>query len=87
VGMLELRFAGPAPALASTELSVEYDGNSLRLRTTAPALAAAQVMTELGAQVDRLESLDVLRPSLDSVFLSLTGHRLRNPESEPDAAS
>ena len=87
VGMLELRFAGPAPTLDSTDLSVEYDGNALRLRTSAPAVAAAQVMNELGDHVDRLESLDVLRPSLDSVFLSLTGHRLRAPESEPDGAS
>ena len=86
-GVLDLRFSGPAPALVTDHVPVERDGSHLRITTTAPGLTVPWALGELGEDIGRLESLDVRRPSLDSVFLRLTGHRLPETEEDSDRAS
>jgi ABC-2 type transport system ATP-binding protein len=83
-GELELRFKGPAPWVEIDGLSIQNDGNRLIVSTPDPAPAAARVLNKLDHDIHRLEGVTVLRPSLESVFLNLTGHHLR--EDNADAA-
>jgi ABC-2 type transport system ATP-binding protein len=83
-GELELRFKGPAPWVEIDGLSIQNDGDRLFVSTPDPAPAAAWVLNKLDQDIHRLQGVTVLRPSLESVFLNLTGHRLR--EDNADAA-
>ena len=85
-GELELRFRGPAPPLAVDGLSIRTDGDRLCASTPTPAPVAAQVLNKLGADINRLNGVSILRPSLESVFLNLTGRRFRELEDHDDAA-
>jgi ABC-2 type transport system ATP-binding protein len=75
--IVELTFAGPAPALVETPLAatVEVDGNRIRVRTAAPGAAAATILHSLGPHASELRSIEIAQPSLETVFVSLTGHR------------
>jgi ABC-2 type transport system ATP-binding protein len=84
-GELELRFKGPAPPLAIDGISIHYDGDRLCVTTPSPAPIAARILHELDADIDRLDGVSILRPSLESVFLNLTGHRFRESEGPDDA--
>ena len=71
---IELRFDGAAPAVPAG-WSGWAEGNVLHLRTESPAADAAVVFAALGADAARLQGMELVRPSLESVFLSLTGRR------------
>ncbi|GAB3466686.1 ABC transporter ATP-binding protein [Actinophytocola sediminis] len=71
---LELVFAGPAPEL-DLPWPVVRQARVLRIRTDQPEMATGRVLGALGEATERLLSMRVLRPSLDSVFLGLTGRR------------
>jgi ABC-2 type transport system ATP-binding protein len=75
VSAAELRFDGPAPDCALEGATVTRDGNVLRVTAHDPAAALAAVIANLGDDTVRLRGVDLLRPSLDSVFLALTGRR------------
>jgi ABC-2 type transport system ATP-binding protein len=81
VAALELRFDGPFPDLSRTGLPLVQEDEVIRIVTPDLALAAARVFEVLGADAQRLSSLDVIHPSLDSVFLNLTGRRY-DPDEE-----
>ena len=68
---LRLTFDGPAPALDGFEVS----GPVATLKTPDPARAAADIMTRLNGSAARLRGVDIVRPSLEAVYLSLTGRR------------
>ncbi|MDQ1433862.1 MAG: type transport system ATP-binding protein [Actinomycetota bacterium] len=72
-GGLEVNFDGDAPSLSGHAL--EVDGSTLRLTTERPGIAMADIIGQLGRDADRVVSVDVKRPSLESVFLALTGRR------------
>ncbi len=78
---LELRFDGPVPDLSLEGLSITRQGELIRIVTPDLALAAARVFEVLGGDAQRLRSLDVIHPSLESVFLALTGRRY-DPDEE-----
>ncbi|MFE7812870.1 ATP-binding cassette domain-containing protein [Streptomyces sp. NPDC057433] len=71
---LELVFSGAAPHL-DLPWPVIRQGDVLKVQADQPELATARVLTALGEEVERLLTMRVLRPSLDSVFLRLTGRR------------
>jgi ABC-2 type transport system ATP-binding protein len=71
---IELRFDGPAAAIP-TGWSGAVEGTVLRLRTDSPASDVAAVIAALGDDAARLEAVELVRPSLESVFLTLTGRR------------
>ena len=80
---VELRFSGPAPSIDFPgEVTVE--GTTLRVKTEAPDEAAAALLQRLGADVDRLVSIEVLRPDLDGVYLALTNKRYSNVQPLPN---
>jgi ABC-2 type transport system ATP-binding protein len=69
---LALTFADGVPAVACPNGAV-VDGSSVRIRTDDPAATAAQLLPQLGDAAGRLCTVEVVQPSLESVFLQLTG--------------
>jgi ABC-2 type transport system ATP-binding protein len=74
---VELRFDGPAPdvVVAGPDDRVERDGAVLRVYTRTPDAATTAVIEQLGENARHLRGLEVAHPSLESVFLGLTGRR------------
>jgi ABC-2 type transport system ATP-binding protein len=68
-GLVELTFDGPAPALVGATVT----GSVARVTTDRPGPEAAALIGSLGADADRLISVDLSRPSLETVFLAVTG--------------
>jgi ABC-2 type transport system ATP-binding protein len=72
---VELRFEGRPPDLAG-EPYVHVDDATVRVSTAdPPAVAAASILAGLGDATRRLRSVELIEPSLESVFLELTGRR------------
>ncbi len=67
-----LRFAGAAPELERWTA----DGSRLAPAEPVadPAAAAAEALVALGSQTATLVGVDVIRPSLESAYLAITGH-------------
>ena len=85
-GELELRFEGPAPFVDLDGLSIQKDGDRLWAATPAPAPVAAQILNKLDADIHRLNGISIHPPSLESVFLNLTGNRFVESKDHDDAA-
>jgi len=71
---IELRFDGEAPASVGG-LECVRQGTVLVVSPPNPAGELPGVMAALGDDVARLESVELLRPNLESLFLALTGRR------------
>ena len=71
---LELTFVGEVPAAARVAGAV-VDGPAVRIPSADPAARAAQLLPTLGADASTLRSIEILRPSLESVYLAVTGRR------------
>ena len=82
--MVELRFAGPAPALSTGSGPVTAEGDRLRIPSRDPATDAAEALKLAAVSGARVRSVDFIRPSLDSVFLALTGSRIGRDELDQD---
>ena len=72
-GALEVTFDGDAPHLS--DFPAEVDGPVLRLTTDEPSAVMGSIIGQLGGHADRVLSVDLKRPSLESVFMKLTGRR------------
>jgi ABC-2 type transport system ATP-binding protein len=72
--MVELVFDGPPPQLQLGARTTVV-GHTLRTFGEHPARLAASTLAALGPEADRLRSVEIIRPNLENVFLSLTGHR------------
>lgn len=81
---VELVFDGPAPPMDGAV----RDGDRLRIMSPEPAAAAARALAALGDHTSRLQSVEIVRPTLESVYLSVTGRRYRaeEPAAEPEEA-
>jgi ABC-2 type transport system ATP-binding protein len=71
---LLLTFFESVPPAAQVEGSI-VDGASVRIPTDDPAARAAQLLPDLGADARLLSSIEIVRPSLESVYLAVTGRR------------
>ena len=71
---LELTFVDCVPAAARIEGAV-VDGATVRIPGADPAARAAELLPRLGADAHLLRSIEIVRPSLESVYLSVTGRR------------
>jgi ABC-2 type transport system ATP-binding protein len=71
---VELTFDGTPPSLA-LDRRVEVDDSTLRVYGDDPAADAAIVLGRLGHHAARLKAIELVAPSLESVFLALTGRR------------
>lgn len=71
--VIELRFEGAAPAVAHRAAMI--NGDVVRVETDRPAEDAAEILSNLDGAAPRLRGLEIITPSLESVFLTLTGRR------------
>jgi ABC-type multidrug transport system ATPase subunit len=79
--VVELTFTRGVPALhPDGDMTVE--DNRVRLATADPAATLSDVMPQLPAGA--LESVEILRPNLEAVYLSLTGRRYEEADKESD---
>jgi ABC-2 type transport system ATP-binding protein len=81
-----LSFDGPIPDCSVGGVAATVDGDVLSIETSDPGGTVAAIMHRLGAAASRVSSVDVLRPSLESVFVGLTGQRYSADESDVVAA-
>jgi len=84
---VEFAFDGPAPAIELDGQLAERDGTMLRMPSERPAATTAALLARLGADSQRLASIEIVRPNLESVFLALTGRRYREDETEGQEAA
>ncbi len=71
---LELSFTGTVPECARIPHSQVTD-STVTIATDDPGATAAHVLAALGADASTLASVEIIRPTLESVFTTLTGHR------------
>jgi ABC-2 type transport system ATP-binding protein len=76
------RVADAATALKSIAESVEVDGQHVRGRVSRAGRAVPGLLRDLDRTDITLDSIEVHRPTLDDVFLTLTGRSLRDAEAE-----
>ncbi|NYE36293.1 ABC-2 type transport system ATP-binding protein [Nocardioides cavernae] len=74
-----------AEKLASVAASVETSGTHVSGRVARAGRVVPGLLRDVEAAGVTLESIEVHRPTLDDVFLTLTGRSLRDAESEADA--
>jgi ABC-2 type transport system ATP-binding protein len=82
VSALELTFHHEVPECARVDCAI-VDGSSVRIPAADPAAAAADLLPRLGSHATELRSIEIVRPSLESVFLTVTGRRFGAPALEP----
>ena len=75
------RVAQAAARLETIADAVETDGNHVRGRVQRAGKAVPGLLSDLNAADIDLESIEVIRPTLDDVFLTLTGRSLRDAEA------
>lgn len=71
---VELTFEGEAPSVAAGRRTERVDG-MLRIYSDRPGADAAEALVRLGHHVERLRAVEIVTPSLEGVFLALTGRR------------
>lgn len=85
-GELELRFKGPVPRVDMAGLTAHVDRDRIVVSTPEPAAIAVRLLDRLGEDIHRLQDVRILRPSLENVFLNLTGRRMPEPGGVEGAA-
>ena len=71
---LAVSFSGEVPAAARVDGAIVSD-ESVHIPASDPAAAAAELLVRLGPDAVHVKRLEIVRPSLDSVYLQLTGRR------------
>jgi ABC-2 type transport system ATP-binding protein len=84
--VLELTFDGSPPQLDG-DYEVKADGSVLRVMVDNPGRSMALVLASLGPEASRLRSVEIIRPSLETVYLALTGRRFEAGEEIDVSAS
>jgi ABC-2 type transport system ATP-binding protein len=79
--MVELCFDGPAPSLDCRQARVVGDNLQI-VSDRQPAAELVAILAELGSAARRLKSVQLIQPSLESVFLKLTDCSLPKPDRE-----
>jgi ABC-2 type transport system ATP-binding protein len=80
---VELEFHGPPPPHLDRPGAVR-DGNRLRIPAADPAATAAAVLAELRPDDPPLAGLEVVHPTLEAVYLNVTGRRFAVDGADPD---
>jgi ABC-2 type transport system ATP-binding protein len=79
--VVELIFEGEVPATA-LDGSATVNGARVRIPTSDPAATLATVLPQLPA--GSLQSVEIMRPDLEAVYLGLTGRRYEEADKEID---
>jgi ABC-2 type transport system ATP-binding protein len=83
---VEVTFHGAPPPVDLDGLKAHVDGAVLRVDVADPAAAVPVILNRLGRHANAVRGVEVLRPSLDSVFLTLTGRRFDSENADVAAA-
>ena len=78
-----IRVADAAERLRAVAGDVEVDGRHVRGRVARAGRAVPGLLRELDRTGVELEAIEVVRPTLDDVFLTLTGRSLRDADHAP----
>ncbi|MGL4177569.1 MAG: ATP-binding cassette domain-containing protein [Dermatophilaceae bacterium] len=81
VTMAAQRLERVCDAARGSSSSVEVDGHHVRARVQRAGTAVPGLLADLNAASVELESIEIIRPTLDDVFLALTGRSLRDAEA------
>ncbi len=84
--IVQLIFDGPPPKLDG-DWTASYDGNTVRVSVGEPGREAAQILSRLGTDAERLVDVEFIKPSLETVFLALTGRRYVHDEEVADVVA
>jgi ABC-2 type transport system ATP-binding protein len=77
IATVVVTFADAVPPLEFEDLgSATVEERVVRIVTESPDEVTPRVLHRLGPSSDRLQSIEIVRPSLESVYLNLTGERL-----------
>jgi ABC-2 type transport system ATP-binding protein len=79
---LELTFVDAVPMSARFDGAI-VDGTTVRIPGGDPAARAAELLPRLGADARLLSSIEIVRPSLESVYLTVTGRRYASEPAAP----
>jgi ABC-2 type transport system ATP-binding protein len=79
--VVEIRFDGPAPREAAVLGPLNDGGSVVRIDTPDPTAAVAQVFASMGSAAASVKGVEIVRPSLETAYLSITGRRF---EIAPD---
>lgn len=71
---LAVSFSGDVPEAARVDGAIVTD-DSVQIPASDPAATAAALLVRLGPDAVHVKRLEIVRPSLDSVYLQLTGRR------------
>jgi ABC-2 type transport system ATP-binding protein len=77
--VVELTFRSEVPAIAA-DGHATVDGRRLRLATTDPAATLTRILPQLPPGA--LDAVEIVRPSLEAVYLTLTGRRYEQADQE-----
>jgi ABC-2 type transport system ATP-binding protein len=83
---VELEFQGAPPAHLDLPGAVR-EGNRLRIPTPDPAATAAAVLSALRPDDPPLSGLEVVHPTLEAVYLNVTGRRFEVDAATPEGAT
>lgn len=76
---VELVFEGQPPAITG-RWDLTVDGTVIRVSVEDPGRALGPLLDSIGTGRDRVKNVAMVTPSLESVFMSLTGRRYRHEE-------
>ena len=79
---VELVFDGEGPPPAVAAQGAVVDGARIRIPADDPAATAASVLSSLGPDASRLSAVELIQPTLDAVYLSVTGRRFQAEQDE-----
>jgi ABC-2 type transport system ATP-binding protein len=79
--VVELTFEDEVPAVAR-DGSATVDGSRVRIPTIDPAVTLARILPRLPQ--GSLQSVEIMRPDLEAVYLGLTGRRYEEADKEID---
>jgi ABC-2 type transport system ATP-binding protein len=80
---VELQFGGPAPALGFPGETRDDGRLLIPAGSDDPAATAAEALLRLRPDHPPLAGLEVVHPTLESVYLAVTGRRF-SADAEPD---
>lgn len=80
--VVEIRFDCPVPAELVTLGNVDGSGTVLRVDAPDPSTALPRTLGSIGAASERIVAIEIVRPSLESVYLGMTGRRFESGGAE-----
>lgn len=80
--VVELVFDGVSPTLAIDGATA--DGNRLRIPADDPAATAARALAMLNGSATHLTGVEIVRPTLEAVYLAVTGRRYAADGTTPE---